>query len=386
MAKFSSLFGQAGVIDSLQRALASDTLAGSYLLVGTAGVGKGTLARAFAQAAACLKPHSDPFDSCGECESCRRVELGTQPEIVTIQPAGEQMQIWQFWDRPGKSAPGILSRTLSYAPSIGRRQIYILEKADTLTESAANSLLKVLEEPPPYVIFILLAPHSARMLPTIVSRSQMIRVSAIPTDELSSQLVRWLGMDAEKAEMYALYSEGRIGQAMQLARNPAVGEEIARILDVAEALPVALPVRALRLAEQMRALAAQTRALLGEESASPRPPNAGLATVMGEVDSAAGGEEGESAATTKERAGRRQLAAVFDMLVAFYRDLMALSVGSAHIINRDRAVKLAILAKYGTPERWMRCLDAVLLARRRLDANANITLVTEILAMKLVNG
>ena len=96
MTTFSSLFGQDGVIGSLQRALASDTLAGSYLFVGTTGVGKGTLARAFAQAAACLNPRSEPFDSCGECESCRREALGTQPEIVTIHPAGEQMQIWQY--------------------------------------------------------------------------------------------------------------------------------------------------------------------------------------------------------------------------------------------------------------------------------------------------
>ena len=59
--------------------------------------------------------------------------------------------------RNGRATPGILSRTLHYAPGVGRRRVYILEKADTLTESAANSLLKSLEEPPPYALFVLLA-------------------------------------------------------------------------------------------------------------------------------------------------------------------------------------------------------------------------------------
>ncbi len=359
---------------ALRRALESNCLPGTYLFVGTTGVGKGALARAFAQAATCLDPRHDPFDACGGCESCRRIEAGTQPEIITFLPAGEQMQIWQFWDRDNRPASGVLSHTLFYAPNIGKRRVYILEKADTLTESAANSLLKVLEEPPPYVLFLLLAPHPARMLPTIVSRCQMIRLSAVPVETLAAYLRDTVGLEAGRAAMLAAYAEGRVGQAMQLAQNPAVGEEIARVLDFAESLPEAPRVRALKLAEQMRKLAGQIKALVGEEpTATPE---------------SAASEEGEAGtASPKERAGRRQLAAVFDLLVAFYRDLLALRVGgqgAQNIVNRERAVRLTRLAQAGEPERWVSCLDALLLARRRLDANANIALVTEVLVMTLV--
>jgi DNA polymerase-3 subunit delta' len=371
MASLSSLFGQDSAARALRRALESDCLAGAYLFVGAVGVGKGAVARAFAQAAACLEPRCEPFDACGVCDSCRRVEAGTQPEVVTLLPAGEQMQIWQFWDRDNRPTPGVLSHTLAFAPNIGRRRVYILERADTLTESAANSLLKVLEEPPPYALFVLLAPHPARVLPTIVSRCQMVRLNAVPVETLAAYLRDTVGVEAGRAAMLAAYAEGRIGQAMQLAQNPTVGEEIARVLDFAETLPDAPRVRALRSAEQMRKLAGQIKALVGEEpSVAPE----------------AATEEGD-AAGPKERAGRRQLAAVFDLLTAFYRDLLALRIGgegAQHIVNRERAAKLTRLAQTGGPERWVRCLDALLLARRRLDANANVALVTEVLAMTLI--
>lgn len=370
MATLEALFGQAAALGALRRALESDCLPGTYLFVGPPGVGKGAFARAFAQSAACLTPKHDPFDACGSCDSCRRFEAGTQPEIVTVLPAGEQIQIWQFWTRESRSTPGILSTTLSYAPIIGKRRVYIIEQADTLTESAANSLLKVLEEPPPYALFLLSAPHPARVLPTIVSRSQMVRLRAAPIDELAKYMAHTTGLELPRAATLAAYAEGRIGQAMQLAQTPAVGEEIVRILDFAETNPQAPRVRALRLAEQLRKLAAQVKALVGEEPAA----------ATGDSD------DGETVAP-KEKAGRRALATVFDLLVTFYRDLLALRVGGPHasnIVNRERIERLARLAREGEPERWMRCLDALLLARRRLDANANIPLVTESLMMTLV--
>src|SRR5579884_2524812 len=370
MAPLSSLFGQDSAVRALRKALESDCLPGTYLFVGAPGLGKGALARAFAQAAACLSPRRDPFDACDVCESCRRAQVGTQPEIVTILPAGEQIQIWQFWDRENRPAPGVLSHTLAYAPTIGRRRVYIVEQADTLTEAAANSLLKVLEEPPPYALFILLAPHPARVLPTIVSRCQMVRVQAVSIDALTAYLRDTVGLEPDRAAMLAAYAEGRIGQAMQLAQNPAVAEEITRVLDFAETLPEAPRVRALRLAEQMRKLAGQIKALAWEETeAAP-----------------AGDEADTGSPAPKERAGRRQLAALFDLLIAFYRDLLALRIGGAaaqNVINRERIKKLSRLAQAGAPDRWMRCLDALLLARRRLDANANVALVTEVLAMTL---
>lgn len=367
MPSLSKLFGHDSARQVLQRALESGNLPGTYLFVGNNGVGKGALAQAFAQAVACLNPQRQPFDACGGCISCREALRGHNPEIVTLSPAGEQMQIWQFWDRDNHP-PGVLTHSLPYAPSLGKKRVYIIERAESLNESAANSLLKVLEEPPEYALFILLAAHTARVLPTIVSRCQTVRLFASPVEELTEYLKSTLGVEASRAEVLAAYAEGRVGQAIRMAQHPEVGTEIERILDFAEGLPVAPHVRALRLAEQLRKLSGQVKALSGESTSSE-----------GEKG---GGEEGG-----KERVGRQQLATVFDILIAFYRDLLTLSVGgeaAKRVVNRDRLTKLSLLAQQGTPERWVSCMDSILLARRWLDANANITMLTETLTMRLL--
>ena len=232
----SELFGQEAAVGALRRALEAETLSGAYLFIGQNGVGKSAVSRAFAQAAMCLQPIHLPFDSCGVCDSCRRFDNGTHPELMIVAPAGEQIQIWQLWTREGRPARGILSDTLNYSPLLGKRRVYLIEQAETLNESAANSLLKVLEEPPPYAVFILLAPHPARVLPTIVSRSQMIRLNAVPVAELTSYLQTVHNIEPDRAGMLASYSEGRVGQAVQMANTAAVGEEIGRILDFAETL------------------------------------------------------------------------------------------------------------------------------------------------------
>ena len=263
----------------------------------------------------------------------------------------------------------MLTRTLNYAPVVGRRRVYIVERAETLTESAANSLLKVLEEPPPYVIFILCAPHPARVLPTIVSRAQMIRLIPAARQDLATYLHTKLNVEQSRAELYAALAEGKTGQAVSLAQTPRVSDEIARVLDFAETIPDAPPLRALRLAEQMRKLATQMKALTGEEGA------------------VAGDTTDDEDSGVKDKAGRRKLAALFDLLVVFYRDLMALSVGGAvaqQIMNRERADMLTRLSASSSTDRWIRCLDSLMIARRRLEANASIAMVTDVLAITLV--
>src|SRR5687768_11675164 len=190
---FRDVFGHESAVRSLQKALASDQLPGTYLLTGPQGIGKTTLALAFAEAAACLAPIEEPFDSCGECDSCRRARAGDHPEIALIPPVGDQTQIWQFWDRDGRP-PGILQHSLHFAPVIGRRRVYIIERADTLNEAAANSLLKVLEEPPPYAVFVLLATHAGRLLPTVLSRSQLVRLLPASINELAHFLEEATGL------------------------------------------------------------------------------------------------------------------------------------------------------------------------------------------------
>ncbi len=365
---FSSILGNRPAIRALQNALAEDRLPATYIFAGPQGVGKTTLALSFAQAVACLSPNLDPFDACGTCDSCRTFIAGSHPEIVLIPPAGDQTQIWQFWDRDGKPA-GALQRSIRYTPVVGRKRVFIIERADTLNEAAANSLLKVLEEPPPFVLFILLAPHTARMLATVLSRAQVIRLAPMPVDELVNRLAEIEAVEPARARLLATFAEGRPGTALSLARSKETVDEMNAILDVAGKLPFADPLAAPKLAEEIRKVGASVKALTG--SASPANQSA-------EDDSSDGGP--------REKLGRKQLGILVDLLVTFYRDLLSLRLGGRQALLSldERREALAALAAGSTHERWQRNLEALLLARRRIDQNANVRLLTDWLTIKLI--
>ncbi len=366
MGRFAQLVGNEPARRALQDALACGSLPGGFLITGAHGTGRAALASALAIAAACNNPIRNPYDTCGECDSCTRAFKSAQPEIVHIHPAGESIQIWQFWDRDNRPR-GVLSHGLQFAPNVGRRRIFVIHDCEKLTESAANSLLKVLEEPPPYVLFILIAVHAARVLPTIASRCRQVRVLSLPVPLLSAFLVDQCNITEDRADMLAAYCEGRAGQAYTLARNRQAAEEIESVLAFTQKLPAATRVEALRLAEQLRRLSAGIHVLVGEDAP--------------ETSSDDGAE------APKERAARRQQAAVLDLMSVFYRDLLAISVAKdgARVVNRDRMDVLVKLAAQGTPARWAACVDSIMKALRRLEANASVPLLTDVLTMNLLD-
>ncbi len=364
MLGLQQIIGQESAIAALRSALKTAKLPGAYLLTGTAGTGRSFVATALAQAAMCLEPTSEPFDACGVCASCKLFLSGTHPDITHISAVGEKIQIWQLWDRDGKP-PGILSRTLRYSPTVGAKRVYILHDVEKFTPSAANSILKVLEEPPSYVMFILLAMDSARTLPTITSRCTQIRLSTVSQSQLEEYLQGNLSLTASDAAIIAAYSEGRIGQAVQMANNPNVMREINEVLAFSLSAASAPLGAALKVAEQMRKLAGQMKA-----------------TVQLDVPDAA--EEGEG--STKERAARFQFTALFELLMLFYRDLLMLSAtaGNCKIAHPAHRTEMISLSQRGGPFRWQACLEAILIAQRRLEANASISLITEVLSMSLL--
>ncbi|MEP6757463.1 MAG: hypothetical protein ABJA67_18325 [Chthonomonadales bacterium] len=364
---FSDLFGMDPQIRSLQRALKNDNLAGCYVFVGPAGVGKTALAMAVAKAAACLNRNGGE-DSCGDCSSCHVFDSGTHPEINLISPAGDTTQIWQFWDRPSKPN-GILQHSLSYAPTVGAKRVYIIERADTLTESAANSILKSLEEPPPFAMFILLTPHTTRLLPTILSRSQIIRIPNSPTDDLSEFLTTKFGFSHEIAATSAAYSEGRTGAAIRMARNPEISAELEKLVDATIGLSSSSRLGSLRAAEQFRKTASSLKALLDIDAPAKDA----------EVPEA-GGE-----ASPKERVSKKSLAIALEVAAVICRDLLSLSLSGADakIIHGGQKLALLATAQLRPPQEWFGATGAVLTARKRIEQNVPGGLATDWLALEI---
>ncbi len=226
---FRDLIGQRHARALLQGALQSGRIAHAYLFVGPSGVGRLTAARAFARALLCS---SGGDDACDRCSACRRVSAGVHPDLQVVAPgrgeAGAERRavgIDQIRD---------LKRDASYPPYEARWKVFIIESAEAMRAEAANSLLKVLEEPPPGVVIVLIAESTAAVLPTLVSRSQVVRFSFVPAAEIARSLQARAGVPPERARYLAALAGGRAGAALAAA---AAGDEVvARRKEVVDTL------------------------------------------------------------------------------------------------------------------------------------------------------
>ncbi|MFC4600500.1 DNA polymerase III subunit delta' [Cohnella hongkongensis] len=175
---FQQITGQDRAKSLLRHALAANRLAHAYLFAGPPGSGRMEMAQAFAQAIFCERGGSD---GCGECLECRKVLHGNHPDLHVIQPDGSSVKIEQIRS---------LQRDLSYRSAGAGYKVYIIEASETMTTQAGNSLLKFLEEPPSPVVAILLAPSAQAVLPTILSRTQLVPFVPGDRQALESILVQ----------------------------------------------------------------------------------------------------------------------------------------------------------------------------------------------------
>lgn len=213
---FQQLIGQERAKTILRHSLERGRISHAYLFVGPSGTGKRTLALAFAAALNCLADQRP----CGSCRNCRRIDEGNHPDVTVLEPEGRSFKIDQIRQ---------VQQLISLKPYEARSKIFILDGAEALTEQAANSLLKTLEEPPPYSVLILLADDSA-LLPTITSRCTLVHFQPLPQETVEEYL-RQRGI-VEAAEIAAA-SGGSIGKALHLAEIwPEVSEAVQTFLEL----------------------------------------------------------------------------------------------------------------------------------------------------------
>jgi DNA polymerase-3 subunit delta' len=181
MSGTDDVLGHGPILRRLWAALAEDRLHHAYLFEGPAGVGKRLVATRLAQAANCEDP--GPTPPCGRCRSCVSIAAGTHPDVIVLAP------------EPGRATPIItveqvreVIRQASYHRFAGKRRFILVDPAEALPPPSANALLKTLEEPPAGTGFLLLATHAASLLPTILSRCQRVRFSAVAVPELAAWL------------------------------------------------------------------------------------------------------------------------------------------------------------------------------------------------------
>ncbi len=206
---FSEMVGQEGVRKTLRNQVKTGRVAHAYLFCGSRGTGKTSAAKIMARAINCLNPRDG--DPCGECESCRTI-LADQSLDVYEMDAASNSRVEEIRD---------LLEKVDYPPQFGKYKVYIIDEVHMLSNSAFNALLKTLEEPPDYMVFILATTEPQKLLPTILSRCQRFDFGRIGENEIAGRLreaVEKAGAEADdEALMYiARAAEGGMRDAFSI--------------------------------------------------------------------------------------------------------------------------------------------------------------------------
>ncbi|PIQ99642.1 MAG: DNA polymerase III subunit delta' [Nitrospinae bacterium CG11_big_fil_rev_8_21_14_0_20_45_15] len=212
---FEGVLGQSRPRNILKNALLNNKVAHAYLFFGETSVGRKPMALELAKTLNCTA--SIQGDNCGICLSCNKIDSGIHPDIYILEPETSTSST-----RLGTikiEALRELQKKLAYLPYEGKCKVAIIDSAETMNSQASNSFLKILEEPPPNTLFILIASNPHQLLPTLVSRCQAIRFMPLSPSDTRRILIRnrdkgEFEANDDEIEIRAMRAGGRIDQAM----------------------------------------------------------------------------------------------------------------------------------------------------------------------------
>lgn len=209
------MIGQEWAVEMLQQHIQSKQVRHAYLLCGPQGVGRRTLALRFAQALNCTQPPA-PGEACLQCRTCRQIESMQQADLHVVQAdiEGGVMKVENIRD---------LMHSLTLTPYESAYRVALLLRFEEANESTQNALLKTLEEPNSRVVILATAENEERLLPTIVSRCEVLHLRPSPVQELAAALQE-RGLDEKEADLLAHVSGGRAGAALHMHTAPEIME------------------------------------------------------------------------------------------------------------------------------------------------------------------
>ena len=380
MSVFSSLIDQSEVVAILKEAVQSarnkedltQGMTNTWLFTGPPGSGRSNAAIAFAAALVCKD------SGCSKCNDCVSTIIGTHADVELIKTEGLSIKIDEIRE--------LITRA-SWAPSVASYRVVVMEDADRLTESAANALLKVIEEPGLRTIWLLCAPTLTDVLPTIRSRCRHLSLRTPSTKAVANLLIERESIDPKTAEFAARAASGHIGRARRLATDENAKQNRTSILK----LPLMIKdVASAYKAAQFLVDAAKADALKDSEKkdedeisklkeawgATGSKMVSGGAKVVKELE-----KEQKSRAT---RMVRDYLDRALLDLSTLYRDILLIQSNSVDsLINQDLIEEIKQLAQATRPEQTLAKIESILKTRRNLAHNAAPLLLIEALMCEL---
>ena len=373
MSVFDNLVGQEHVVEIIKNAVAAtdtQSMTHAWVFTGPPGSGRSSAAVAFAQALVC----SD--NGCGSCNACKSAANGAHPDVEVIRTEGLSIKIDEVRE--------LLAR-VAWAPSMGGWRVVVMEDADRLTESAANALLKAIEEPGNRTVWLLCAPTLHDVLPTIRSRCRHMQLVTPSTSAVAHVLQNRDGISPQMADFAARVSQGHIGRARYLANNESVRNTRTTIMK----LPLTLNgiSSAFVAAQTLVDLATDQANEAAEERNQTEIDDLSLAYGKGATGRgmATGGSKAikeleKEQKTRNTRMVRDGLDAALLDIATFYRDVMMVQSGATDsLINKELEHQITTYANNTKAHTTINKINAIMAARTNLGHNAAPLLTIEAL-------
>jgi len=344
----------------------------SWLFTGPAGSGRSNAAIAFASALVC------PTGGCNKCNECLLVNTGSHADVEIIRTEGLSIKIDEIRE--------LISRA-SWAPSIANYRVVVIEDADRLTESAANALLKVIEEPGARTVWLLCAPTLTDVLPTIRSRCRHLSLHTPSIKAVTKLLIERDLIKPELAEFAARVSQGHIGIARHLATNKEMSDERLKTLRIPSMLTdLSSAYKAAALLIDTAKQRAESDSEIRNSAEIEKLKQAWGAT--GSKLSSGGPKAVKELEKEQKTRGTRLVRDYLDRalldLATFYRDVMLVQSGATDfLINSDLQSEITNVASTSAEIKTFDKIQMILKTRVNLGHNAAPLLVVEALMCEL---
>jgi len=365
MSVFDSLVGQSEVVERLKSATSAATsgsttqeMVHSWLFVGPAGSGRSNAAVAFAAALVCSQ------SGCGTCRDCQTVLTGTHIDVERFNPTGLSIKAEEVRELIARSA---------WSPSVGPWRIVIIEDADRLTETAANALLKTIEEPETHTLWFLCAPTLSDVSITIRSRCRHLQLRTPSKTSVEEFLLTNTSVDSKTAAFAARVSQGHIGRARFIATNQEAQTRRKEVLALAFSLKdidscFKAASHLLDTAQEQAESENSERDSKQLKQLQDAYQGTGRSLISGGSKAIKDLEKEQKSATT--RSIRDNLDSALLDIATIYRDVLVTQSGSDEILNIDLRLEITDFAKTTTPKRSIERIEVLLEARINLGRNS----------------
>lgn len=326
MAGFRNILGHESEVELLQKAVMLGKVSHAYIFEGEAGCGKKEIAEAFAMTLQCEKGAKD---ACMECTSCKQALTHNHPDIIYLTH-----------EKPNTISVNDIREQVNgdiyVKPYNGKYKVYLIEDAHKMNIQAQNALLKTMEEPPEYVVLILLTNNAEGFLPTIRSRCVTIKMKPVQSGQIIQYLMSRLNVSEKDAKMCASFAQGNIGKAAKLSASEDFNE--------------------------MKDLAIQVMKRLKEMD-------------LNEVVSA----------VKKINEYKLEAEDFLDLMMVWYRDVLLLKATNDvnKLIFQDEVYDIKKAAATSSYEGLELIMKGIEKAKKRIDANVNLELVLELMLLTI---